>query len=195
MISWTDLTPDFKHLPIGELSRHLSFTAVCSLMLGSSIEPRIVLSRGVRGVILQHLSERSVEMGGLLVGTVHLRSSAKDFVVSIDSSVQSTDYDGTSVSLRMGSDVWEAARAISRQGQSVVGWYHSHPNLGAFFSGTDRRTQKSFFHHPHCIGLVVDPIRHEEKWFIGVDSDELAPHQIILCERKRMNSTLDVPND
>ncbi len=41
----------------------------------------------------------------------------------------------------------------------VVGWYHSHPNLGAFFSGTDRATQRAFFNRPYSVGLVVDPVR------------------------------------
>jgi proteasome lid subunit RPN8/RPN11 len=61
----------------------------------------------------------------------------------------------------------------------VVGWYHSHPNLGVFFSGTDRKTQRDFFNQSHSLGLVVDPIRLQEKWFIGPDSIELRPPQII----------------
>jgi proteasome lid subunit RPN8/RPN11 len=70
------------------------------------------------------------------------------------------------------------ARA-SANGKTVVGWYHSHPDLGVFFSGTDRRTQRAFFNQPHCIGLVVDPIGFQETWFIGPDSVELRNAQIL----------------
>jgi proteasome lid subunit RPN8/RPN11 len=49
----------------------------------------------------------------------------------------------------------------------VVGWYHSHPGLGAFFSHTDRRTQQAFFAHAYSVGWVVDPLRGESAWFVG----------------------------
>jgi len=45
--------------------------------------------------------------------------------------------------------------------------------LGVFFSGTDRYTQRNFFNHPYSIGLVIDPIRDEDKVFIGQESDEV----------------------
>jgi hypothetical protein len=57
----------------------------------------------------------------------------------------------------------------------VVGWYHSHPNLGAFFSGTDRKTQRSFFSQRYSLGLVADPVRSEEAWFVGPDATALSP--------------------
>jgi proteasome lid subunit RPN8/RPN11 len=119
-------------------------------------------------------------MGGLLVGSVYEGLSCGDnFVVAVSDFARSIDFDGTSVSLRMDPDVWERARTRSHDGATVVGWYHSHPNLGVFFSGTDRKTQRAFFNQSHSIGLVIDPIRLEEKWFIGADSEELQPFQIM----------------
>ncbi len=92
----------------------------------------------------------------------------------------STEFEGTGVSLRMGTSIWNEARNAQTAGQSVVGWYHSHPNLGVFFSGTDRRTQAAFFKQPYSLGFVVDPIRMEDMWFAGPDSIQLAAEQIIL---------------
>jgi proteasome lid subunit RPN8/RPN11 len=115
-----------------------------------------------------------------LVGTVHdLPGDNAGFAVAISACVPSVAYDSTGVSLTMDTDVWERARLPAGEGRSVIGWYHSHPNLGAFFSGTDRRTQRAFFNQPHSLGLVVDPIRKEKKWFIGADSAELPPWRII----------------
>jgi proteasome lid subunit RPN8/RPN11 len=72
----------------------------------------------------------------------------------------------------MGTEVWNRAR--ERLGDRiVVGWYHSHPNLGAFFSGTDRRTQRHFFNRPYSVGLVIDPVRGEEAWFVGPEATPL----------------------
>jgi 26S proteasome regulatory subunit N11 len=44
--------------------------------------------------------------------------------------------------------------------ESVVGWYHSHPGFGCWFSGTDMNTQQSFEQlNPRAVGVVVDPIQ------------------------------------
>jgi proteasome lid subunit RPN8/RPN11 len=68
-------------------------------------------------------------------------------------------------------------------GEVVVGWFHSHPDLGAFFSGTDRRTQAGFFHHPFSLGWVVDPVRGEQAWFCGPHSVELQAADVLALER------------
>merc|ERR1712039_893338 len=44
--------------------------------------------------------------------------------------------------------------------EMVVGWYHSHPGFGCWFSGTDVNTQQSFEQlNPRAVGVVVDPIQ------------------------------------
>ncbi|UCE13585.1 MAG: Mov34/MPN/PAD-1 family protein [Candidatus Heimdallarchaeota archaeon] len=51
---------------------------------------------------------------------------------------------------------------ISRieQGEVIVGWAHTHPGLGLFFSGTDKRTQRLYQQmHPMSFGLVLDPMK------------------------------------
>jgi len=61
----------------------------------------------------------------------------------------------------------------------TVGWYHSHPDLGAFFSQTDRATQRAFFNAPYSVALVIDPIRNEEAWFVGAESSRLSHYAIV----------------
>ncbi|MFX0018884.1 MAG: Mov34/MPN/PAD-1 family protein [Promethearchaeota archaeon] len=41
----------------------------------------------------------------------------------------------------------------------VVGWWHSHPNLGCFLSPTDLKTQQHFFPENFQVALVIDPIK------------------------------------
>ena len=67
--------------------------------------------------------------------------------------------------------------------RQVIGWYHSHPDLGAFFSATDRHTQSAFFPHPYSLGWVLDPIRNEQAWFIGASSDQLEPDRCVTLPR------------
>ena len=46
------------------------------------------------------------------------------------------------------------------QGEVIVGWAHTHPGLGLFFSGTDIETQLTYQSmHSLSFGLVLDPTR------------------------------------
>jgi proteasome lid subunit RPN8/RPN11 len=181
VIVWNERKPDFCRKPVDDLLPDLTFTAACAVVLGHGHRPKVVVQRRVLDGVWTHLSQQSVEMGGLLIGKVHdLQDSDDQFVVSLEDFARADLFDGTGVSLRMDTTVWEAARERVRRDRFVIGWYHSHPNLGAFFSGTDRRTQRAFFCYPHCLGLVVDPIRREEKWFMGPDAVQLEPRQILL---------------
>lgn len=47
----------------------------------------------------------------------------------------------------------------------VIGWWHSHINIGCFLSPTDIHTQECFFPESYQIALVVDPIRGEYQFF------------------------------
>jgi proteasome lid subunit RPN8/RPN11 len=180
MIVWTEQKPDFVRRPVDLLLAGLDFMTACALVLGCVRHPKALVDAETMEGVCSHLRERNVEMGGLLLGAAYegLRGG-DDLVIKVDGFVRSTDFDGTQVSLRMEADVWERARAEAGPLRFVVGWYHSHPNLGVFFSGTDRRTQRAFFNHPHSLGLVIDPVRDEEKWFVGGDSCEMRPSQVI----------------
>ncbi|MGD9711725.1 MAG: Mov34/MPN/PAD-1 family protein [Thermomicrobiales bacterium] len=180
MIAWSEQKPDFSRAPLDELSSRLPFTAACIVALNPGPWPLVAARKDTMDSVWAHLAEQSVEMGGLLIGSVHdLSREGSRFVIAISDHVRSVEFDGTGVSLRMDPEVWERARLKAGEGRFVVGWYHSHPNLGVFFSGTDRRTQRAFFYHPHSAGVVIDPVRREEKWFVGGDSDELSPRQIL----------------
>lgn len=41
----------------------------------------------------------------------------------------------------------------------IVGWYHTHPGFGVFYSEQDRFIQRNFFRAEGQLGLVVDPSR------------------------------------
>ena len=69
---------------------------------------------------------------------------------------------------------------VSDNNNFVLGWYHSHPNLGAFFSSTDKYTQKNFFPNNYNLVLVVDPYNEEHKIFIYKDSIEIQKEHITI---------------
>ncbi len=47
----------------------------------------------------------------------------------------------------------------------IVGWWHSHPDLGCFLSITDLKTQQHFFPESYQVALVIDPIRDTYDFF------------------------------
>ncbi|MEM1574931.1 MAG: Mov34/MPN/PAD-1 family protein [Nitrososphaerota archaeon] len=50
-----------------------------------------------------------------------------------------------------------------KKGLTIVGWYHSHPGLGVFLSGTDISTQKIYQKlYPKAVALVIDPLLYSK---------------------------------
>jgi proteasome lid subunit RPN8/RPN11 len=169
LMQWSEQKPDFCHVAESALFATLPFPLPVLVTLRPRTEAIVLFDRSVDRAIREHLIQRKVEMGGLLIGQVAKRGDG-GLLIRIDNHAESDEFDSSSVSLQMSPSVWGAAREKITDLHYVVGWYHSHPNLGAFFSGTDRKTQRAFFRESHSIGLVIDPIRNEEAWFVGPDS-------------------------
>ena len=146
-------------------------------------QPTVVLASSLTSRVLDHFGDAQVEKGGLLLGRLWRDESSKPGtvdLVEICQEVPALAADSSALSLKMDTLVWEAARLICVQTNDqstsplrVVGWYHSHPNLGAFFSQTDRQTQANFFSNTFSIGWVIDPFNThrdgslDEAFFIG----------------------------
>ncbi|WP_084402520.1 Mov34/MPN/PAD-1 family protein [Cupriavidus sp. amp6] len=176
---WNDLPPDAKPLSISDLAPRLGFVDAIRLLKEREwTMPVVLLQSDVADRIWQHAKSDNVELGGLMVGRVFAGEAGEVRAVEIIRAVPSEHFHSTSVSLNMSPRVWQEAAAYRGANLNVVGWYHTHPNLGAFFSSTDRATQRSFFREPYSLGLVVDPIRNEEAWFVGAESQPLVPQQV-----------------
>ena len=178
MIAWAEAKPDFQLQALSDITVRLPFTTACHMATARQ-GIKVALQRRAWLGALEHVSSHRVEAGGLLVGRVY--ESSKGLLISeIENAVPARVFDGTGTSLQMSADVWETARREAPPGSCTVGWYHSHPNLGAFFSGTDRRTQARFFSNAYSVGLVIDPVRHESAWFAGANSLELGQADVFM---------------
>lgn len=142
--------------------------------------PRVVISAACWRAMREDVDQSHEERGGLLIGRAYAGTEAQ--VIVAEHSVASRAFDSTGVSLRMESGIWELARPLLKDGMIVVGWYHSHPNLGAFFSETDRATQRNFFRNAFNLGLVIDPVRNELCAFVGPDSVHVPDENVIVGE-------------
>jgi proteasome lid subunit RPN8/RPN11 len=164
---WTEQAPA---LPLQSLDALADSAPPLAALLATTADGLLVGVAAAAGeAVLQHLADHGDERGGLLLGEVFAAECtiAGSRVVHVTQAVAAEDCFGTGVSLRMSSAVWDAARGRLRPREMIVGWYHSHPDLGAFFSWTDRRTQRAFFPHAYSVGWVVDPLRRESQWFVA----------------------------
>merc|ERR1719454_966173 len=74
----------------------------------------------------------------------------------------------------------------------VVGWYHSHPGMGCWFSGTDINTQQSFEQlNPRAVGVVVDPIQ-SVKGKVVIDCFRLINNQMMMLGQEPRQTTSNI---
>jgi proteasome lid subunit RPN8/RPN11 len=176
-IQWRDAEPDVRVQELNRLLRQTNWSNAVAFIQNRFAGLSVYLAKQCEHSIDSHLASETAELGGLLLGRVFnapfATSSNYPWITLIEKALPSHEYRNSSVSLRMGTEVWNRAGALLQNGLMVVGWYHSHPNLGVFFSGSDRATQSAFFNHPYALGLVIDPIRNERKCFFGGVSQEL----------------------
>jgi proteasome lid subunit RPN8/RPN11 len=187
---WLDVPAQPAHRTVADWRRAM-VGRVCAGQLDRLVEraarrspddpPLVALASTALRAAWEHVAGSGCERGGLLVGEPFACAAgdAKPALVFVRAAVPALDDESTGYSLRMNAGVWDAARAALAPGEVVVGWFHSHPGIGAFFSGTDRRTQAGFFAHPFSVGWVVDPVRREQAWFVGPGSLALAPEDAV----------------
>ncbi len=181
-MKWNNVKPDITSESLQKLSRKLTFVDVIKVLTLSLSEPVVLIKKITKDKIYHQLAQNKVEMGGLLVGKVYSKESLTKGIVAIHihDAYLSEDFHSTSTSLTMYQGIWQIAnKQAEKERAFVVGWYHSHPNTGAYFSHTDQRTQKNFFNHEYSLGLVVAPYSNQEKWFRGKKSKEVGGNQII----------------
>jgi proteasome lid subunit RPN8/RPN11 len=169
---WTEQAAELPLQPLAALATRLP--GIDALL--DELEPAdglvIAVDDAAADDVRRHLGSHGKERGGLLLGEVYADGAtvSGSRVVHVTQAIAATEFASSGVSLRMASGVWEEARSRLRAAELVVGWYHSHPGLGAFFSHTDRRTQRGFFPHAYSVGWVLDPWGGESAWFVGPDS-------------------------
>lgn len=179
-MQWKELESDIKLGTLNHALREMDCLSALRVTANLMQEVRIYALRSCVKAVRSHVGSDRKEVGGLLLGQVlqqdgvNVRNLARALTIIIEA-VPSADYRNTSVSLEMGTDVWNRVNERISDEKIVVGWYHSHPNLGAFFSSTDRRTQRAFFNQHYSLGWVIDPFRNEQKVFVGRDSEEYQP--------------------
>lgn len=185
MIVWKDLDSEI-HIPsIKKLIAKLDCLSSITLLTNYVIGNRIYIKKNCHKDIIDHVRSNDKEVGGLLLGRVYELDSEKEeiypFISVLTIALASEKYKSSSIALEMNTEIWIRANDYLSKGMIVLGWYHSHPNLGAFFSSTDKFTQASFFNHKYSLGLVIDPFQKSHCIFTGPTADKYQ-HKIAIID-------------
>lgn len=125
------------------------------------------------------------ETGGLLIGQVCRDDAGGDLFVEVTAQLPARHVDATLHRLTFTSDTWTEFRstiALRRQGEVMVGWWHSHPvrewckkcseesqracALRAdFLSEDDRLLHRTVFPRAYSLALVVNVVAYEDPTF------------------------------
>lgn len=115
--------------------------------------------RQIEGHATRDLSR---ELGGVLLG--EQGQDEKGYFVKISATLPVRTSDHGPVHFTFTADSWAQLHQERSQRYpqlEIVGWYHTHPNLGVFYSADDVVVHKAAFVLPWQVGLVYDPIRGE----------------------------------
>ncbi|MEO1376267.1 MAG: Mov34/MPN/PAD-1 family protein [Cyanobacteria bacterium J06635_10] len=139
---------------------------------------QVYISKSARKTIKSHLeANTTIEQGGILFGQAY-NDFKQGIYVEIIAAIPAQATIGTKVHLEFTPDSWQDIMYYAKSNHpeaNIVGWYHSHPDIGVFMSRTDMRTQRAFFYHPWCVSIVYDPIRNEISYFLGEEAKAVKP--------------------
>lgn len=118
------------------------------------------------------LSDVRTELGGVLLGRAFQYRGQT--YVQVDAAVSAKSTEHGPVHFTFTADAWAQIHREREEyypGMQIVGWFHTHPNLGVFYSSDDVVVHSVAFDMPWHVGLVVDPVRRQCCFFGWVPSE------------------------
>lgn len=142
-------------------------------------EPKLVYIKAdaLKNLATHLESNLRIEQGGILFGNAY-EDPMYGIYVEITAAVPAPATIGTGAHLDFTPDSWLGIMDYAKHQhpqENIVGWYHSHPDLGVFMSGTDMNTQRAFFNHPWCLSIVYDPVKGKIGYFLGANANPVEP--------------------
>ena len=107
------------------------------------------------------------ETGGFLLGQVAFDSRKQLWHLEVDEAVPVEPLTQDPVHFTFSWRDVDRVRSYRETSQkALLGWYHTHPDLGIFLSETDlEKTHRVLFAEPFQVALVYDPVRHRAGYF------------------------------
>ena len=176
-IEWQDSEDVYRPTPITALD----FVRTLGLARPPAILPQqsyIFVKRGALEKIRAHLASNvQVEQGGLIVGQAFVDATLGTTLLVIHDALPAPDGIETPTFFGYTTASWHALAPQLQQMDAewtLLGSYHSHPDMGVFLSRTDLDTQEGIFSADWQLALVIDPVRDEIGFFVGKDGQPCA---------------------
>lgn len=115
------------------------------------------------------------ELGGVLLG--HAYRNGERLMVEVIAALPARNDDHGPIHFTFTADAWSQIhhdRTAQYPNLEIVGWFHTHPGLGVFYSSDDVVVHTAAFTLPWHVGLVVDPLGNHASYF-GWQDGILAP--------------------
>lgn len=126
----------------------------------------IVSQLALRQIAAHSESNLDCEVGGAMLGRA-FRNNGQTFV-EVHAAIPAVTDDHGPVHFTFTADAWSQLhkdRAERYPDLDIVGWFHTHPDLGVFYSSDDVVVHSAAFTLPWHVGMVVDPVRKETALF------------------------------
>lgn len=114
----------------------------------------------------------TVEQGGLVLGQAFHDAALNTYLLIIHDALPAPDGIETPTFFGYTTASWRTLAPQLQQmdaAWTLIGSYHSHPNMGVFLSETDLDTQEDVFAADWQVAIVIDPVRNETGFFVGKD--------------------------
>lgn len=150
------MEPEFRIQPLRQIQFYRMFE-------DSRIRVEVTLTRDVLEHIRTHSNQSNQtrkEVGGFLIGHVR-KVEPREYQITLTDCIPIKSDNSSHAHVEFGEAHWiELDDALEKvyqpRKEECVGWYHTHPDQGIFFSPKDRDVHKCFT-RPHDIAIVVDP--------------------------------------
>lgn len=140
-------------------------------------EVTVFLSQlALKQVATHSYSNLECEVGGVLLGRAYQYGA--DIYLDVRAAIPAVTADQGPVHFTFTADAWAQLhkdRSLRYPELDIVGWFHTHPDLGVFYSSDDVVVHSAAFTMPWHVGMVVDPLRKETSFF-GWQQEELVAY-------------------
>jgi proteasome lid subunit RPN8/RPN11 len=162
----TRLHPEALHLPQQSPPDLVQACILHGRSPGAAHVTVIMRQEALRQVADHSLSDLHCELGGALLGKPYQHNGR--LYVEVEAALPAVTADHGPVHFTFTADAWAQLnrdRAARHPQLDIVGWFHTHPDLGIFYSSDDVVVHSAAFTQPWHVGLVVDPVSREMAFF------------------------------
>lgn len=135
-----------------------------------------IVERTLRAIQEHTQQSKNRECAGVIVGHPFRAPGGETVFVIVTEAVPLAAIQASHVHVKITPEASAQARHFVEQhfpGQRLVGWYHSHPDLGVFLSADDSVITQSIYNAQWHLALVLDPVRNELGLFRGPQQEQV----------------------